>query len=155
MTIPTSDDIARAEALTRYLHEHIPLTVAMDIRAQPSPPGHLRLSAPHAPNRNPHNTVFGGSLATLAIAAGWTLLFDALRREELHAALVIQHYECDYRAPAAAEFVAEAVLPAEWPAFVEQLRTRKRARLKLPVSLTCEGREVLTASAMYAARMEG
>ncbi|CAD5107368.1 YiiD C-terminal domain-containing protein [Zestomonas carbonaria] len=154
MTDPIDEDIAHADALTRYLHDNIPLTVAMGIRVQPAAPGHLRLSAPHAPNRNPHGTVFGGSQATLAIAAGWTLLFDALRREGIDAALVIQHYQCDFRAPAAAEFVAEAVLPDDWPAFVERLRARRRARLELSVCLSCEGREVLTAEAVYVARLE-
>ncbi|AYC35115.1 hypothetical protein D3880_16140 [Pseudomonas cavernae] len=150
----TEVDIARAAALTRYLHEHIPLSVAMALRVEPSAPGRLRLSAPHAPNRNPHDTVFGGSLATLAIAAGWTLLFDAMRRESIAAALVIQHFECDYLAPAAAEFAAEAVLPEDWPGFLEQLRKRGRARLNLPVRLSCAGQDVLTAHARYVAIQE-
>jgi thioesterase domain-containing protein len=154
MTEPTEQDIARADALTHYLHDNIPLSEAMALRVEPSAPGSLRMSAPHTPNRNPHGTVFGGSLATLAIAAGWTLLFDALEGEGLHVALVIQHFECDYLAPSAAEFVAEAALPDTWPAFVEQLCTRKRSRLTLPVRLSCEGREVLVASAVYAARLE-
>ncbi|WP_027896389.1 YiiD C-terminal domain-containing protein [Zestomonas thermotolerans] len=151
----TDSSLDRAEALTRYLHDNIPLTRAMALRVLPTEPGRLRLAAPHEPNRNPHGTVFGGSLATLAIAAGWTLLFDALRAEGLAFGLVIQHYQCDYRAPAAAEFVAEAELPADWPAFLERLRARGRARLTLPLRLYCEGREVLGAEAVYVARLEG
>ncbi|UVE18893.1 thioesterase domain-containing protein [Pseudomonas sp. LS44] len=150
----STDDITRAETLTRYLHENIPLTQFMAIRALPSVPGQLRLSAPHAPNRNPHNTVFGGSLATLAIATGWTLLFDALQREGLKAALVIQHFACDYRAPAAAEFVAAARLPEDWPAFLDTLRNRGRARLNLPIQLSCTDQPVLTAHARYVAILE-
>ena len=72
MTEPNADDLQRAEALTRYLHENIPLSQFMQIRVLPSAPGSLWLSAPQAPNRNPHTTEFGGSLATLSIAAGWT-----------------------------------------------------------------------------------
>lgn len=147
-------DLARASALTQYLHENIPLTAAMAIRVEPTEPGRLRLSAPQAPNRNPHNTVFGGSLATLAIAAGWTLLFEALQGEGLDAALVIQHFACDYRAPAAAEFSAEAVLPEDWPQFVEQLRSRRRARLNLAIQLSCAGQQVLSAQARYVAMLE-
>ncbi|MCY1299447.1 putative thioesterase domain protein [compost metagenome] len=146
-----TDDTEHAEALTRFLHANIPLTQAMAIRVLPGAPGRLRLAAPHAPNRNPHGTVFGGSLATLGIAAGWTLIFDALRREGLEVGLVIQRYECDYLAPAAAEFVAEACLPEDWPGFVARLRQGRRARLRLPVRLTCEDREVLTANASYVA----
>ena len=147
-------DLARATALTQYLHDNIPLTAAMAIRVEPTVPGRLRLSAPQAPNRNPHNTVFGGSLATLAIAAGWTLLFEALQHEGVDAALVIQHFACDYRAPAAAEFSAEAALPEDWPVFVEQLLSRKRARLSLAIQLSCAGQQVLTAHARYVAMLE-
>ena len=68
--------------------------------------------------------------------------------------MVIQKHECDYRAPSTTEFIAEAVLPEEWPNFVAQLRERGRARLKLPVRITCEGREVFTANALYAAFKE-
>lgn len=148
-------DSERADALTRFLHANIPLTQAMAIAVLPDAPGRLRLVAPHLPNRNPHGTVFGGSLATLAIATGWTLLFDALREEGLDAGLVIQHFECDYLAPAAAEFIGEASLPEDWPAFVAQLRGRGRARLELAVDLSCDGRTVLTAKARYVARVEG
>lgn len=142
-----------ADALTRFLHEQIPLTAAMALRVLQADAQVLRVAAPLAPNRNPHGTVFGGSLATLAIVTGWTLLYRALAAEQLAASLVIQHYDCDYLLPADREFVAEARLPDDWPQFVETLRTRRRARCDVAVQLSCDDRVVLTAKARYAARL--
>lgn len=138
-------------SLTAFLHEQIPLTAAMQLQVQACGEGRLRLSAPLPPNRNPHGTVFGGSLATLGIVAGWTLLHVELAQCGLQPSLVIQHYDCDYLAPAAANFTAEAQLPEDWPRFVEALQAGRRARLDVAVRLTCEDRAVLAARARYAA----
>jgi thioesterase domain-containing protein len=140
------------QALTEFLHAQIPLTAAMALRVTQADAQCLRVLAPLAPNRNPHGTVFGGSLATLGIVAGWTLLYRALAAERLFPALVIQHYDCDYLLPAEREFTAEARLPDDWPRFVETLRTRQRARCDVTVRLSCDDRVVLTAQARYAAR---
>ncbi|WP_028081159.1 YiiD C-terminal domain-containing protein [Solimonas soli] len=139
--------------LTAFLHEQIPLTAAMSLRVTHADEAALAIDAPLTPNRNPHGTVFGGSLATLAIVAGWTLLYRALGRSGLAAALVIQHVECDYLAPADRAFRAAARLPEAWPHFLETLRAKGRARCEVAVQLFCDGRLVLTAKARYAARL--
>lgn len=142
-----------AAALNRYLHEQIPLAAAMQLQVTHADGQRIRVVAPLAANRNPHGTVFGGSLATLAIVSGWTLLYDALQRADLQAALVIQHFDADYRAPATAAFSAEAVLPEQWPEFLQTLQTRGRARLDLQIGLSCDDRPVLNARAVYAAHL--
>lgn len=142
------------DELTRYLHDHIPLAAAMQLRVAVADGVQLCLEAPLAPNRNPHGTVFGGSLATIAIACGWTLLFDALRCERLEASLVVQRFEADFSAPATGVFRAHAALPEEWPGLVDTLRTRRRARLRLPVVVSCDDRQVFAALASYAARLQ-
>lgn len=138
-------------ALTAYLHEQIPLTAAMQLAIEHCGGGALRIAAPLAANRNPHGTVFGGSLATLGIVAGWTLLYVELEALGLHPNLVIQHYDCDYLAPGTQTFRADARLPEDWPRFIEQLRGGRRSRLDVAVQLECEGREILKARARYAA----
>ncbi len=142
-----------AAALNRYLHEHIPLAAAMQLQVTHADGQRIRVAAPLAANRNPHGTVFGGSLATLAIVSGWTLLYDALQRAGLPASLVIQHFDADYRAPAAAEFSAESELPEQWPDFLQTLQKRGRARLDLAIRLSCDDRQVLHARAVYAAQL--
>lgn len=151
---PKLDHADRAAQLNHYLHTEIPLAAAMALQVTQADGHQLQLAAPLAPNRNPHGTVFGGSLATLAIACGWTLLFDALQRENLAAALVIQQFRADYLAPATGRFTASAQLPEHWPEFIARLRSRGRARLALDIVLACDDREVLRAHASYAARIE-
>ena len=146
--------MSSASDLTRYLHEHIPLAAAMELKVELADGVSLVLAAPLAPNRNPHGTVFGGSLATIAIACGWTLLFDALRREQLEPALVVQRFEADFKAPAQGRFHAQAALPEDWPAFLTSLRTRQRARLRVPITVSCDDRPVFAATASYAARLQ-
>ena len=50
-------------ALESYLHEHIPITRAMQVRVVEIGPEHARLTAPLAPNINHRETVFGGGLS--------------------------------------------------------------------------------------------
>lgn len=140
-----------AAELTQYLHGQIPLAAAMQLQVTACDGERIRVQAPLAANRNPHGTVFGGSLATLGIVAGWTLLYEALQRAGMAASLVIQHFDADYRAPATAAFSAETCLPADWPVFIANLRRRGRAKLTLDIVLSCDDRTVLNASAVYAA----
>lgn len=57
-----------------YLHEHIPITRAMGLKVTAYDGDSVRLWAPLEPNLNHRNTAFGGSLSTLGILAGWSLL---------------------------------------------------------------------------------
>ena len=71
-----------------FLHDQIPLTQAMGVRLESYDASGLILTAPLAPNHNHLGTAFGGSLATLAILAGYTLLWLELGDRSSH--IVIQ-----------------------------------------------------------------
>ena len=58
-----------ARELEAYLHDRIPLSRAMAIAVVEAGPERVRLAAPLAPNINHRDTVFGGSAASLAMAA--------------------------------------------------------------------------------------
>lgn len=140
------------ETLTEYLHRHIPLTAAMQLRVTDGGEGRIELLAPLPPNRNHRDTAFGGSLATLGIVSGWTLLQQELRRQELDARIVIQRSECDFVEPVDAEFTARCSLPAQdWERFLATLRKRGRARITLHSSLSCAGREAVRHSGTFVA----
>jgi thioesterase domain-containing protein len=140
------------QELTRYLHDHIPLTAAMQLRVLRNDAQGVELEAPLAPNRNHRGTGFGGSLVTLGIATGWTLLQQGLRRESLPARVVVQRSECDYLEPVTEAFRSAGSVPAEeWSRFVAALRQRGRARITVNSSLHCAGREVLRHSGIFVA----
>lgn len=136
-------------ALQAYLHEHIPLAKAMAVEVRAASPTAIELSAPLAPNVNHRGTAFGGSIATLATLAGWSLLRVRLDSATPLPHLVIQHSRLDYLRPIDGAFSARVAYPAEadWPAFLARLAAKGRARLTLQVEVLCGD--------TLAARMEG
>ena len=140
------------EAFTEYLHRHIPLTAAMQLRVLHSGNGRIELAAPLAPNRSHRDTAFGGSLATLGIVTGWSLLQQGLRQEGVEARIVVQKSECEFLEPVADEFFSESHLPAaEWARFLATLRKRGRARITVHSILRSAGHEVVRHSGTFVA----
>jgi thioesterase domain-containing protein len=130
------------DSLERYLHEHIPLSAAMQVRVLSAHADGVTLSAPLAPNINHRDTVFGGSASALAILAGWSLVHIALA--DLGAVrIVIQRNSIDYSAPMPGEFTARSFLTScdEWPRFLSMLERKGRARVSVTSVLASNGVE--------------
>ncbi|KAF7598067.1 MAG: thioesterase [Candidatus Dactylopiibacterium carminicum] len=138
-----------AAELQQYLHTHIPLSAAMQVMVQHASADMVELQAPLEPNVNHRGTAFGGSIATLATLAGWSLLRIRLDGMEPLPHLVIQHQEMHFSAPIIGPLLTRARFPAgtDWAAFLAMLENRGRARLQLTA-------EVLSGT-QPAARMEG
>jgi thioesterase domain-containing protein len=142
-----------AMELEHYLHVHIPLSVAMQVTVASVGADAVVLAAPLAPNINHRATVFGGSAVSLALLAGWSLLFVRLACVVPDSRLVIQRSSMQYLKPVTAGFTATAHLadPDCWAAFVALLVKRGRARLTVVASLACVGVEVGMFSGEYVA----
>ena len=127
--------------LERYLHEHIPLSHAMRASVVAADPQSVVLRAPLAPNINHRETVFGGSAASLAILAAWSLLHVRLLAEGLSPRLVIQRSTMDYDAPMAGAFEARSSLaePGHWPRFTHMLAHKGKARIAVNSVLEIDG----------------
>lgn len=129
--------------ITRYVHEHIPITRALGAEVDAYDRTSVRLVAPLGPNLNHRSTAFGGSLSALAILAGWTLLHLALRERGIGAQVVIQRSEMDFDAPVATDLAVTATLPPpeQWDRFLATLGRHRRARVRVrsTVSATPEG----------------
>ena len=123
--------------LERYLHEHIPLSRAMEASVVAVLRDEVSLAAPLAPNINHRDTVFGGSAAALAMLAGWSLLHVRLRAEGSEARLVIQRNTMEYQRPIAGDFTARAALahPQRWQQFMATLARRGKARIAVTALL--------------------
>jgi thioesterase domain-containing protein len=142
-----------AAELERYLHERIPLSRAMGVTVEHVGAGEARLRAPLAPNVNHEGTAFGGSIASLAVLAGWAWLRARLDGAEPMPRLVVQRQEVDYLAAATAELVATCTAPAaeDWERFTKLLARRARARLELAVEVVSGGARVATLGGVYVA----
>jgi thioesterase domain-containing protein len=76
--------------LEQYLHEHIPLSQAMQVSVLDAKEDCVVLSAPLAPNINHTETIFGGSASAVAILAAWSLVHVRLKGAGIAYSIVIQ-----------------------------------------------------------------
>jgi thioesterase domain-containing protein len=116
------------------------------------------LAAPLAPNINHRATVFGGSAASLALLAGWSLVHLRLAALVPDTRLVIQRSSIEYLTPITSAFTATAHLAdaRRWAAFVALLQKRGRARLAVDAALESAGAQVARCSGEFVAlRAEG
>lgn len=119
--------------LQTYLHEHIPLSKAMQVEAVSVSMDAVVLRAPLEPNINHRETVFGGSASALAILSAWSLLHTRLQAEKVACQLVIQRNVMEYDLPIAGAFNARATIdrPEDWPRFLTTLARKGRARISV------------------------
>lgn len=139
--------------LERYLHQQIPLASAMEVAVSAVSSDSVVLTAPLAPNINHKRTAFGGSLSGVAILAAWSLVHVRLREEALHGEIVIQSNQMRYDRPVTEAFCARAVLtvPNRWPAFVDTLRRRSRARVEVQADVMVEDDRVAQLNGRFVA----
>lgn len=141
------------EAVEAYLHEHIPISRAMGIGVIEAGVDRVALQAPLEPNVNHRSTVFGGSCASVAILAAWTLVHLRVQATGMVGRVVIQRGATDYRLPIQGTFVATCESPGEpaWDRFVRALRRRGQARVELDAVVTSDGVVVALFSGAYVA----
>ena len=130
--------------LEEYLHEHIPLSKAIDVKVVKADSHGVTLSAPLAPNINHRETVFGGSASAVAILAAWTLLHVRLKQEGISRRVVIQRNTMNYERPIVDTFMATSSLhdPMRWEKFIRTLKRKNKARITVFVTLQCVGETV-------------
>ena len=127
--------------LEHYLHEHIPLSAAMQVTVLEASPAQVRLAAPLAPNINHRRTVFGGSAAAVATLAAWALLHLRLTAEGFAGRLVIRRSEMDFEQAIAGEFEAAATAPGDerWQRFRSAVARGRLARIEMRATLSFAG----------------
>lgn len=126
-------------ALTAYLHDHIPLSRAMDVSALSVNAGEVVLTAPLDPNINVHGTMFGGSVSTLGLLAAWSVLHLRLEAERLANQLVIHKSSVEYLLPIKGAAQAVARLDDDgWENFRTTLERRGKARLSAVAELLAD-----------------
>lgn len=123
-----------ASELERYLHDHIPVTAAMEVSVESVSQDRVRLVAPLEANINHRETVFGGSASALAILAGWALVHVRMRAlGHSPRRIVIQRNRMEYEHPIEGNFSAECGPPdpQAWSRFLRILERRGMARITL------------------------
>ena len=116
-----------------YLHEKIPLTVAMGLRVVTNDAAGFSVAAPVALNHNHLHTAFGGSINAVATLAAYGLLWLELREEG--ADVVIRESSIRFLRPIHETIGATCRRPPpnELAAFKAKLRDEGNARIALHV----------------------
>lgn len=144
-----SDKLA---AYTRYLRDNIPLTGAMEVSVVYYDGERGVLHAPFAPNINHRHTIFGGSIATLGILAGWFVLHEKMVVEKVAARLVIQKSAVDYLLPGKGGFEAECRLDQDaYLSFLRVLKSKGKSRLPLSADIRSEQQIIARHHGVYVA----
>jgi len=142
-------------ALKKKLRVEIPATRRLGIEPARCDGGTLVLRAPLGPNRNDKGTAFAGSLCAIAVLAGWSALWLALRDASLQGIIVVQDSTIRYLRPVTRDFNARCPMPtpAQIARLFAALRERGKARLKLRVVIREGGADAVTFTGRYVVRL--
>lgn len=100
----------------------------------------ITLAALLAPNINHLETVFGGSISTLATLSAWSLIQIRLAKLKKPYRLVIQENSAHYTNLALGAFTARSVFGSEdiWDKFQSTVERRGIARISITSLVECE-----------------
>ena len=145
-----------ADALTRYLHDHIPLTRHMGIVVAETSAARMVLAAPLEPNVNHRETAFGGSLSGAAILAGWAWLHVRLAPAQRRYRLVVQESTTLFERPVDGPFeaICDSPAPEELDRFIAAFRRRGKARISLESRIVSRGEIAARHAGRYVAVAE-
>lgn len=126
-------DSTSARGLTAFLHEQIPFSRAMGMRAVENNAQRLVLEAPLGPNRNHLGTAFGGSLQALPTLACYGVLWTVLREAKVEGHVVVKRAHATFHEPVAGTLRATCQRPpaAEVHEFLAALQRHGKARMEL------------------------
>lgn len=124
---------AEQQHLQQVLNEEIPITSALGIQVMEYTGSSLTLSAPLASNTNHKRTAFGGSLYSIAVLAGWGLLYLRLRALGLTGHIVIQESHVRYMHPVSEDIIVTCNIESEayFQKFINFFNRKDIARISL------------------------
>lgn len=145
------------DELQKVLHSEIPLTKAIGIEVVEYNDRGLTLRAPLESNINHKCTAFGGSLYSVCVLSGWSLIYLLLREHGLSGHVVIQKSRTEFLKPVASDIVASCAFDS-----AEQcerlLRTYKRkglARIRLQSCVVCNDQASVLFEGAYVVHNQG
>lgn len=133
-----TDNASHRLELQALMRAEIPLAAQMGVEVDRLDDDGLWLSIPLAPNVNPHQTAFAGSLNALCTLAGWGMSQELARRVGVNGSTVIRRSSIKYREPVeTARIVAQCLpaRPADWLHFKEMLSEKGKSKVDLVVEV--------------------
>ncbi|WP_083494200.1 bifunctional GNAT family N-acetyltransferase/hotdog fold thioesterase [Colwellia sp. MT41] len=149
LTPANKHQLTSSMVLQDIWHDTIPLSKAMNIQISYYDGKQLITHCDKSFNKNLHNTMFAGSIYTLATLSGWGWVYLQLQQLQLKGDIVLAKANIDYHAPitglAYAKVSAESV-----SAGFSRLDEGKNARIHLTVHIYSGENVAATFTASYA-----
>jgi len=120
--------------LQQAWYQHIPLSEKMGVRIQQYTGQKFITTMPETGNQNPHNTLFAGSLFSLATLTGWGLIWLMLRERHLGGTIILADAHIRYSHPVTGRPSAIADL-GSLSGDLDRLARGRKARVQLQVEL--------------------
>lgn len=139
-----------ADSLQQIWHQTIPLSKVMNINICYFDRHSLITNCDPNINKNLHNTMFAGSIYTLATLTGWGWVYFALQTQSQQADIVLAEGNIRYIAPLSGVANARTSLNLV-NGNVEPLAQGKNARFKVEVEVCCGDKVVAAFTGSYVA----
>jgi thioesterase domain-containing protein len=144
-----TDWTALCAELEATWHRQIPLAAAMSIAVAGYDGKTLAVSAPLAPNRNVHGTVFAGSLFSICTLAGWGATWLALRERGLGGLIVVADCNIRYRRGVATVLCRCTPDADKLRDALDQFAAQGRATLDLVCTIDSDDKPAVTFTGKY------
>ena len=142
--------IEKSLALQEIWHQTIPLSRAMNINISYFDQQELITNCEPTFNKNLHNTMFAGSIYTLATLTGWGWVYFALQQYQQQADIVLAEGNIRYLAPLAGVAYARTSLTLV-TGNGDALKLGKNARFNIEVEVCCGDKVVAKFTGNYVA----
>ncbi len=139
------------QILQDVFYREIPISLSLGLQVKKYHKDQLTLFAPLEPNINHKCTAFGGSLYSVAVLAGWGMLYMTLLKEGLSGQIVIYESSVKYHKPVDMDFnaVCELTDADSLKSFIKILRKKGRGRIMLESRIMCGSDVAMSFSGMY------
>ena len=120
--------------LQQLWQEKMPISDSMGIRVNQFTGYRFEVSAKLNPNVNPHDSMFAGSVFSMATLAGWGMVWLLIKERHLNASIVLADGHIRYRRPIVERPRAVVSLDS-LSGDLDRLANGRKARVKLEVGL--------------------
>jgi len=144
------------QELQQIIHRDIPLTQGMGLRVKKITTDSVTLVAPLESNLNHQNTAFGGSISSILILAGWSLLYLRLKPLGTLGHIVTQETNIKFLQPVSGEIVAFCQIESDeqFDRFIKMFRKQGLARIQLTAQIRSNQGIAVEFSGTYIAQSE-
>jgi len=133
------------------IYSQIPVTKFMGIELSSFDGESLTLKAPLDKNINHRFSAFGGSIYSVAVLAGYGMVFLKLRELNLNPHIVIHKSNVVYTAPIEEDFEAVCKIgnKEEFDSFIQYYLDNKKSRIELLTNVIINDKIAFTLNAKY------